>query len=302
MKDEEKDQVPGVDPSEEEKAGFDRRRFIGTAGAVAVGALAGLSGGGAELMAARRPGGPVVEWGPRVDLKGLKDNFAPQQVKDFTVPPGGIDNLGLHSTDVFEIPGRGQFEVDFNGYFRVARANPSSYEWGVPSIRVNIIDLRLFGQHEQLGEIGVTLNPDILASGQIFPVNPNRPRMKVVRTATETDARADTGTETGTGTDVTADDPTTAECRIAVGAVFTVPAINASLFNKEPILLMNQNLRRIPPVDDPNGHALLFRLPLFNVEDPHGEPVAFLTSLRYGADHYLTREEVRTVRERRLRV
>lgn len=276
MEDKEKDQVPGTNQSEEENAGFDRRQFIGTAGAVAVGALAGLSGGGAELMAAsRRSGDPIIHWGPRVDLTGLQNNFAPQEVKDYTIPKGGIDNLGLHSTDVFEIPGRGQFEVDFHGYFRVARANPSSYEWGVPMIRVNIIDLRLFGQHDQLGEIGVTLNPDILASGQIFPVSMNR------RTKEETTEPV-------------------AACRIAVGAVFTIPTLNVAIFNKEPILLMNERLSRIPPVDDPNGHALLFKLPLFNIDDPQGEPVAFLTSLRYGADNYLTRSEFRAIRQRQL--
>jgi hypothetical protein len=278
-KNKDEDQVPESNQPEEEKTGVDRRRFLGSAGAVAVGALAGLSGGGAQLMAAsRRSGDPIIEWGSRVDLKGLQDNFAPQQVKDFTVPPGGIDNLGLHSTDVFEIPGQGRFEVDFNGYFRVARAQPKSFEWGVPMIRVNIIDLRLFGQHDSLGEIGVTLNPDILASGQIFPTS-----MRA--------EKADTTT-----------DPAVAQCRIAVGAVFTLPALGAALFNKEPILLMNKNLRRIPPVDDPNGHALLFKLPLFNIQDPHGEPMAYLTSLQYGADHYLTREEVNSIRERRLQV
>jgi uncharacterized protein DUF6073 len=283
-KDKDEDQVPETNQPEEERTGVDRRRFLGSAGAVAVGALAGLSGGGAQLMAAsRRSGDPIIEWGPRVDLKGLRENFAPQQVKDFTVQPGGIDNLGLHSTDVFEIPGQGQFEVDFNGYFRVARSQPKSFEWGTPMIRVNIIDLRLFGQHDQLGEIGVTLNPDILASGQIFPTS-MRPEKA-----------------TGT-TDPATTDPAAASCRIAVGAVFTLPAVNIVLFNKEPILLMNQNLTRIPPVDDPNGHALLFKLPLFNVQDPNGEPAAFLTSLRYGADHYLTRDEVNAIRERRLQI
>src|SRR6186997_443822 len=109
MEDKEKDQVQGTNQAAEETAGFDRRQFIGTAGAVAVGALAGLSGGGAELMAASRFGGPIIEWGPRVPLAGLREHFAPQQVRDYTVPAGGIDNMGLHSTDVFEIPGRGRF-------------------------------------------------------------------------------------------------------------------------------------------------------------------------------------------------
>lgn len=259
------------DGEKDREAGVDRRRFIGTAGAVAVGALAGLSGGGAS--AARRSGDdPVVEWGPRVNLAGLKENFAPQEVKEFTVPPGGIDNLGLHSVDVFEIPGHGQFEVEFRGYFKVARANPASSEWGSSTIRVNIVDLKLFGQHEKLGEIGVSLNPDILASGQIFPYISSKSMAK--------------------------DEPVA--CRIAVGAVFNVTGIRTALFNKEPILLMNEHITKIPPVDDPNGHALLFKLPLFNLEDPHAEPVAFLTSLRYGADNYLTRAEVKTIRDRRL--
>ena len=269
MKDQEKDQVPGPG---EENVGFDRRRLLGTAGAVAVGALAGLSGGGAELMAARRSGDdPVVEWGPRVNLASLRDNFAPQEVKEFTVPPGGIDNLGLHSVDVFEIPGHGQFEVEFRGYFRVAREHPTSKVWGASTIRVNIVDLKLFGQHEKLGEIRVTLNPDILATGQIFP---------------------------NMSSSMAKEEP--AQCRIAVGAVFNVTGIRTALFNKEPILLMNEHITKIPPVDDPNGHALLFKLPLFNVEDPNGEPVAFLTSLRYGADNYLTRDEVEAIRARRL--
>jgi hypothetical protein len=270
MEDKDRDQTPGSNEHEEEKTGFDRRSFMGTA-ALAVGAIAGLSGGGAKLMAAGRDADHVVEWGPRVNLAGLKDNFAPQEVKAFKVPPGGIDNLGLHSVDVFEIPGYGQFEVEFRGYFRVARANPSSFEWGVPTIRVNIVDLKLFGQHEKLGEIGVSLNPDILASGQIFPVM---------------------------GRQVAKDEP--ASCRIAVGAVFNVTGIRTALFNKEPILLMNEHITKIPPVDDPNGHALLFKLPLFNVEDPNGEPVAFLTSLRYGADNYLSRDQVQAIRDRRL--
>jgi len=273
MKDQ--DEAQGIIQSGNTKAGFDRRRFLGGAGMAAAGALAGLSGSAA--MAARRAGGPdpAVEWGPRVNLAGLKENFAPQEVKEYTVPPGGIDNLALHSTDVFEIPGHGRFEVDFKGYFRVARAQPSSFEWGVPTIRVNIVDLKLFGQHEKLGEIGVSLNPNILASGQIFPFL--RPRQK---------------------TDPPPTEPTS--CRIAVGAVFNVTGIQTALFNKEPILLMNEHITKIPPVDDPNGHALLFRLPLFNVEDPQGEPVAFLTSLRYGADDYLTKAQVSAIRERRL--
>lgn len=205
------------------------------------------------------------EWGPRVDVSGLKDLYAPREVKQFTVPPGGIDNLALHSTDVFTIPGSGDFTVDFAGYFRVARANATSKEWAPAEVRVNIVELALFGQHEEIGGVAVSLNPDIVSSGQIFATTgPDQPKA----------------------------------CRIATGAVFEMQGLGMTVFNKEPILLMNEHVERIPPVDDPSGHALLFKLPLYDRRHPDGEPVAYLTSLRYGADNYLTRKEVATFRER----
>jgi len=203
-------------------------------------------------------------FGPRVDTSELRDIYAPEEVEPFTVRPGGIDNLALHSTDVFSVPGRGEYTVDFSGYFRVVRSHPTTDEWASAEIRVNIIDLRLLGQHDELGEVRVSLNPDIIASGQMFQaVGPLQPKA----------------------------------CRIATGAVFDIPQMGVSVFNKEPILLMNEHVIRMPPVDDPSGHALLFRLPLYDRQDPDGQPVAYLTSLRYGADNYITEAEVRRFRE-----
>jgi hypothetical protein len=252
-----------------------RRSFLGVVGAVAVGLLAGVLAGGVPNLMAHGSGVTGIEFGPRVDLAGLKENFAPQEVKSYTVPPGGIDNLGLHSTDIFEIPGHGEFQVDFRGYFRVARAHPTTYDWNTAGVRVNIIDLRLLGEHEKLGTIRVSLNPDIVSSGQIFPTT-FKPENEKVEAGTEPPK----------------------DCRIATGAIFDIASMDLTVFNKEPILLMNKHVTKIPPVDDPSGHALLFKLPLYNVRDPHGEPVAYLTSLKYGADHYLTKAEVRAIRDR----
>jgi hypothetical protein len=215
----------------------------------------------------------------------LKDLYAPQVVTPFSVPPGGIDNLGLHSTDVFTILGLGEFTVDFKGYFRVARSNPTTSDWATSEVRVNIIDLNLVGRHPIIGTIRVRLNPDVVSSGQILP--------KIAS------SKEKSGTEVK-------------DCRIAVGAEFeaegdgdgsgkSIGRTLGTLFNKEPILLMNQQVSRIPPVDDPSGHALLFKLPLFSRNDPDGEPVAYLTSLKYGADNYITEQEARAFRERRPR-
>jgi len=204
-----------------------------------------------------------TEWGPRVDLAGLKDIYAPQKVKRFTVRPGGIDNLALHSTDTFRIPGQGEFTVDFSGYFRVARDHPTTNDWTTCEVLVNIIDLRLYGKHKDIGEIAVSLNPDILSTGQIFPAKvANGPKA----------------------------------CRIATGAIFELRQLGVSVFNKEPILLMNEGIKSIPPVNDPSGHALLFMVPLFNRADPDGKPMAYLSSLRYGAEDYLTESKAEAFR------
>ena len=64
--------------------------------------------------------------------------------------------------------------------------------------------------------------------------------------------------------------------------MFDIKELGVSVFNKERILLMNRHVERIPPVDDPNGHALLFNLPLYNRKDPDGEPVGYLTSYAMG--------------------
>jgi hypothetical protein len=207
----------------------------------------------------------VPDWGPRVDLTGLKDNYAGHKVKPYSVPPGGIDNLALHSTDVVTIPGMGEFTVKFSGYFRVARSHPTTNDWTTFGITVNIIDLKLRGSHKDIGEITVSHNPDVLSTGQIFPAS---------------------AMNSG------------AKCRIATGAVFDLPKLGISVFNKEPILLMNENVTKIPPVDDPNGHALLFMLPLFDRASPSGKPVAYLTSLKYGADNYITQAQARAFQVR----
>ncbi|MEK6408074.1 MAG: DUF6073 family protein [Acidobacteriota bacterium] len=205
--------------------------------------------------------GRGIEWGPRVNLTGLKDNFKGTKVKPYTVTPGGIDNLALHSTDVFTVPGKGEFSVDFSGYFRVARDHATTKDWTTFELLVNIVDLRLNGQSKDIGEITVSLNPDVLSSGQIFP-------------ATSPQGAA--------------------KCRIATGVIFDLPQLGLSVFNKEPILLMNEHVTSIPPVDDPNGHALLFMLPLFDRANASGKAVAFLTSLRYGADNYITEAQAKS--------
>lgn len=209
-------------------------------------------------------GGRSPGWGRRIDTRELKDLFAPMKVGKFEIAPAGIDNLGLKSEDTFFVPGKGTFTVGFEGFFRVAREQPRSRQWEETDVHVNMVEMGLRGDSE-LGPIHVSLNPDFVSAGQTFASGrPNAP----------------------------------AACRIATAAEFAIPKAGMKLFNKEPILLMNDAIEAIPPVEDPNGEAHIYRLPLYDRSHPNGEPAAYLMRLRYTVGNYLPQEEIEALRGR----
>jgi hypothetical protein len=214
----------------------------------------GGGGGGAGGQA-------VADWGPRIQLAGLDDIFHGHdaaEVQQYTVPQGGIDNLALSSRDTFEIPGRGEYRVDFDGYFRVARDHPTSEDWAEASVFVNLADMKLEGRHPDLGTVKVRLNPDVVSPGQTFaPGDRSAP----------------------------------AACRIGAAAEFELADQGLTVFNKEPILLMNEAIESIPPVEDPNGQAHIYRLPLYDKSNPNGLPVAYLKRLQYTVGNYVTQAQ-----------
>lgn len=207
---------------------------------------------------------PQVEWGPRIDLRDVDNVFAPQHVEAYTPPTTGIDNLGITSTDTFMIPGHGEFSVDFEGYVRVVRSEPTADNWEQAEVYTNLIEMCMRGEHPEVGPIVVTLNPDVLSTGQI-------------RNLIQTD-----------------EDPTTAPkaCRMAVGAQFEMPELGKTLFNKEPIELTIDDVRSIPPAGNPGIGRIYQVLPLFDVDDPEGRPAAYLTSLNFAMGSYKTSAEI----------
>jgi len=208
--------------------------------------------------------GLTLEWGPHIPLRGLKDLYAPQQIRPFSPTPGGIDNLSLSSTDTFLIPGIGELKAEFKGYFRVARENPTTNEWATAETYVNMIDIFLEGQAPGVGPITVTINRDRVSPGQVLAAG-----------------SANKG----------------AACRIAVAANFDMPGVS-TVFNKEPILLMNDSIKSIPPVEDPNGAAHIYKLPLYSRMNPEGRPIAYITSLKYTVGNYITKEQAEGFRAR----
>ena len=216
------------------------------------------------LLGLERPAteGPAA-WGHVVDTARLENLFAPQEVRPFTATPGGIDNLALSAVDSFVVRGVGEVEVEFNGYFRVARAEPTTSDWATCEVFVNMVELQLRGESKELGPLRVSLNPRIVSAGQT--IAPGVPRGN-------------------------------AKCRIATAAIFEAPDVGITLANTEPILLMNGGINSIPPVEDPNGQAFIYNLPLYDVASAGAPPTAYLTSLKYTVGNYLTEDAVASMR------
>jgi hypothetical protein len=209
----------------------------------------------------------VRAWGPRVDLRDTPDVFAPQHVAPYTPPAPGIDNLGITSTDTFRVPGVGEIMVDFTGYVRVARSRPTASDWNHAEVFTNLIDMRMRGEAPGVGPIVVTLNPDYLSTGQLW-----------------------------TPPDVITSTKPAKACRMAVNALFHVPRLGKVMFNKEPILLTINDVRAIPPAGNPGVGRIYEKLPLYDVQDPAGLPVADITALKFAMGTYLSEAELEVLR------
>jgi hypothetical protein len=212
-------------------------------------------------------GTPKLAWGPQIDLSTLPNLYAPQTVPPYTPPVTGIDNLGITSIDTFVVVGKGEFTVDFKGYVRVARSQPTTSDWNTSEVYTNLIEMCMRGEAPGVGPIVVTLNPDFLSTGQL-------------------------STPFG---DEKLHQPAKA-CRMAVGALFTLPQLGKTLFNKEPIILTIEDVRAIPPAGNP-GNGLIHRmLPLFDRESPDGRAAAYLTALKFAMGVYITEEDIEHIK------
>jgi hypothetical protein len=207
---------------------------------------------------------PTIVYGPRVPIKDVPDLYAGTQVTPWTPPGPGIDNLGISSVDTFAVPGVGEFTVEFKGYVRVVRSEPTAEEWATAEVYTNLIEMRMVGESEELGTITVTLNSDCLSAGQI---------------RTPFDPYAGEG-------------PSAKACRMAVGAIFDVPRMGLKLYNKEPVILTIDDVRTIPPAGAPGKGQIYRMLPLYDMARPEAEPVAYLTSLRFNMGGYLNADEI----------
>ena len=204
-------------------------------------------------------------WGRVLNPEGspqlFKDDGAPSRHVRGVHPPAGTDHMRLQTVDVFRIPGMGEYEVPFAGYFKVQRGDPDSHVFNEATVYVNFLDLKLFGEHAELGEITVDLNPTIRSAGNTFPGRD--------------------GNEA---------------CAINVAARFHVDRLGITLFNKTPIQLKNPNVQGIPTIGE-GGQAYVNSLPLYKWDDQNGELFGYVEELRYLVLDYATKEEQRSYLE-----
>ncbi|MEU0154115.1 MULTISPECIES: DUF6073 family protein [Micromonospora] len=205
-----------------------------------------------------------VLFGRPVQTDGVPNVYAGAPVVPWTPPEPGIDNLGINSIDTFAVPGVGEYTVAFDGWVRVVRSPSTSGDWADAEVYTNLIEMKMVGECEELGKITVTLNPDCLSAGQI---------------RTPFDPYAGEG-------------PSAKACRMAVGAIFDMPKLGLKLMNREPIILTIDDVRSIPPAGAPGKGQIYRMMPLLDVNDPDGQPVAYLTSLRFNMGGYLKPDQM----------
>jgi len=206
---------------------------------------------------------PSIYYGPRVS-RDVPNLYTGTQVTPWTPPVPGIDNLGISSVDTFAIPGVGEYTVEFDGWVRVVRSEPTAEEWATAEVYTNLIEMKMTGSCEELGTITVTLNPACLSAGQI---------------RTPFDPYAGEG-------------PSAKACRMAVGCIFEAPKLGLVLYNKEPVILTIDDVRQIPPAGSPGKGQIYRMMPLYDMAHPENEPVAYLTSLRFRMGGYINKEDM----------
>ena len=119
----------------------------------------------------------------------------------------------------------------------------------------NYTYFKLFGNDSDLGAITVDLNPDYISGGETFTTGPG-----------------------------------VAKCKANTAARFHLHDLNMTLFNSTPIILKNEDMQGIPTIGE--GATIdTFHTALYSVDDPDGEPKAYLEELEYMVLNYVSKEE-----------
>lgn len=179
---------------------------------------------------------------------------SPKSVADlrvFRMTQGGLDRLHFVTWDTIAVPGVGEEEVKFEGYYVIERENPTSSAWREASVDIHMRELNVSGTSARFGRIRASVNPDLgpESRGQVQP-----------------------GTVYGFH-----DGPKF--CAMFGYMQFELADLGMTVFNKDPIRLEHK-ITHIPPVGQGGGTAEGVDYPLYRKDDPDGPPVAILKRVR----------------------
>jgi hypothetical protein len=170
------------------------------------------------------------------------------ELRLFTMPEGGIDQLNFVTWDTVEVLGVGADTVELRGHYRIQRATPTAADWMDAAVEITMLELDVFGVSEKFGPLHASVNYRIgkpsrgrVSPGTIYPGLPDSPKM----------------------------------CTMEGYMRFELSAVPIVVFNKEPIVLQHR-ITHIPPVGQGGGTREGVSVELFHTEDPDGPPVAIL--------------------------
>jgi hypothetical protein len=170
----------------------------------------------------------------------------------FDVPDPGVDFLHFTVWDTIEVPNVGTDTVELRGTYTIQRELPTSRDWRTAEMDIRLLDMDVHGTSPRLGRVSVALSGSNV--GHVY--------------AAESD---DSGKL----------------CEIQGGIQMTLHDLGVTVFNKELVPLSHQ-ITHIPPIGQ-GGSSPEVRIALYDVENPAGEPVAFLRRVRTQIGGYVGR-------------
>jgi Family of unknown function (DUF6073) len=147
------------------------------------------------------------------------------ELRLFTMPESGTDELTFLTWDTIEVPGFGEDTVELTGHYRIEREDPTSADWQEASVTIHMRELALTGTSEKFGRLTASVNDDIgkesrgeVKAGTTYPGIADSPKM----------------------------------CVMEGYMKFELPDIGITVFNKEPIVLQH-TITHIPPIGQGGG-------------------------------------------------
>jgi hypothetical protein len=165
-------------------------------------------------------------------------------VRLFQVPAAGDDYLHFTVWDTIEIPGVGTDTVELNGTYSIRRLESNTHDWKTANLTIQLLGMDVRGASSVLGPVSVALNGANV--GHVYPTDSER---------------------------------TPKFCVVEGQVKISLNKLGVTVFNKQPIPLAHQ-ITHIPPIGQGGSSPDTMRIPLYNVADPNGAPVAYLLRVR----------------------